>query len=77
MSNTENTIPSNYNQLTCIAGSSGISNNHIQKLTIVIKKSGIMRCAAMIAQTTSISTIPVSEFEGRKALNNLILGGIQ
>ena len=77
MSNTENTIPSNYKQLTCIAGSIGISNNHIHKLTIVRKKSGIMQCAAMIAQTTSISTIPVSEFEGRKALNNLILGGIQ
>lgn len=77
MSNTENTIPSNYNQLTCIASSSGTSNNHIQKLTIVIKKSGIMQRAAMIPQTTSISTIPVSEFEGRKVLNNLISGDIQ
>jgi hypothetical protein len=77
LSSTENTIPSNYNQLTCIASSSGTSNNHIQKLTIVIKKSGVMRCATMIPQTTSISTIPASEFEVRKALNNLISGGIQ
>jgi hypothetical protein len=77
LSNTENTIPSNYNQLTCIASSSGTSNNHIQKLTIVIKKSAVMQCAAMIPQTTSISTIPVSEIEVRKALNNLISGGIQ
>jgi len=49
-----------------------ISNKHIQKLIRVRKKSGIMQCAAMIPQT-----IPVSEFEGKKALNNLILGGIQ
>jgi hypothetical protein len=77
LSNIQNIIPSSYKQLTCNAGSVVISNKHIQKLIRVRKKSGIMQCAAMIPQTTPISTIPVSEFEGKKALNNLILGGIQ
>ena len=106
MSNTQNTIPNNYKQLTSIAGSVVVSNNLIQELMTVRKESRITqnhlakvndyeesqrlsfgvafikkyililyglaqknynKRAAIIPQTTSISTIPISEFEGKEA----------
>jgi hypothetical protein len=43
----------------------------MHKLTIVRKKSGIMQCYD--TRNNTDITIPVSEFEGKKALNNLFL----